>query len=571
MKSFLSSPSAMLLACAAAVSCSSNSTEDTGDPPAEENPFLADYTNHGKEDTGYFNPDGIEVEVDLEGDATGSSYRLFRMPAELGQFAVTYLRKRGEFYVESLAEDSGSEKQVEWLVDGVWISTQEARALPDTSVLEHFRIRGVNAVLLHDAAEGVAVGSEFTAKVPASPNTLMSDAENRCADSNSHIELDGSVYWYLWNPDRSGCDAPLQDMKLTVSKMFSEQTQRYPEYDKLTEDGKVTAVILFGQVGDGEITDDDWGVTFYNQAGRFLRNGGFEQAETAPVGSRFSKEVGDVTMEIDLYSPRDFAGLGDYAHFANLQKAISEHEVVVYRGHSMLGASDFWSQPQYPDFYQIFVYGGCLGYEYYVRPIVQGKNGWANLDLVSSVVEVSAMADVGETFLAKLAWSLDHNNAASWKDLLGAIRNEVGDSTFGASGIRDNCYSPGGSLCEPPPDPSDLERYETTSVLPIPDDDAAGVQSTLAVPSTMIAKSIRVELGITHLAPAELKIVLEHEGVQIVLWNGELEAANEIPSSLALSEFADKEVAGDWALTVVDGVAGEQGTLDGWALVVQPK
>ena len=37
----------------------------------------------------------------------------------------------------------------------------------------------------------------------------------------------------------------------------------------------------------------------------------------------------------------DFEGLGDYGHFDNFQKAISEHEIVVYDGHSMLGASDF--------------------------------------------------------------------------------------------------------------------------------------------------------------------------------------------------------------------------------------
>ena len=61
---------------------------------------------------------------------------------------------------------------------------------------------------------------------------------------------------------------------------------------------------------------------------------------------------------------RVLSRLGDFAHFANFQKALSEHEVVAYDGHSMLGASDFWARPTYPDFYQIFLYGGCLGYEY---------------------------------------------------------------------------------------------------------------------------------------------------------------------------------------------------------------
>jgi hypothetical protein len=63
------------------------------------------------------NPDGIEVEVDLEADVDAPSYRVLEAPAHLGQFALTYMRKHKEFYIESLAEDSSSKNRVEWLVD----------------------------------------------------------------------------------------------------------------------------------------------------------------------------------------------------------------------------------------------------------------------------------------------------------------------------------------------------------------------------------------------------------------------------------------------------------------------
>jgi hypothetical protein len=170
----------------------------------------------------------------------------------------------------------------------------------------------------------------------------------------------------------------------------------------------------------------------------------------APLGQRWSKKTASgITVEMDLYSPHEFSGLGDFAHFANFQKALSEHEIVVYDGHSMLGASDFWARPTYPQSYQIFLYGGCLGYEYYVRPIVDGKGGWKNVDIMSSVVEVSAGAnEFAGPFLAKMVWALDHGNKASWRQMLLAVRNRVGDSTFGVSGVRDNCYSPYGSYCK---------------------------------------------------------------------------------------------------------------------------
>jgi hypothetical protein len=230
--------------------------------------------------------------------------------------------------------------------------------------------------------------------------------------------------------------------------MFSKsQRAVYPEFDQLLADKKVTAVVLFGQIGDGAIANDDIGMESFRTMQEWLREAAFKEVSVS-VGKRFTKTVHGNTVEIDLYSPHEFAGLDDSAHFKNFQKALSEHEIVAYDGHSMLGASDFWAQPTYPDFYQVFLYGGCLGYEYYVRPIVNGKNGWKKLDIVSSVVEVSATAnDFAGPFLSKLIWALDHGNRASWRDMLIAIRKRVGDSTFGASGVRGNCYSPYGALC----------------------------------------------------------------------------------------------------------------------------
>jgi hypothetical protein len=300
---------------------------------------------------------------------------------------------------------------------------------------------------LHSAATGVRAGKVIAAKVPLKPFTLMTDQGNACADKDDHISLSQSVYWYLWNPDLSGCRAAVQNMKVTVAKVMPKPTTRYPEYDKLVADGKVTAVILFGQIGDGAISNSDAGMTGLRQMARWLTEASFKEV-TAPVGRRFTKTVNRIVVEIDLYSPREFSGLDDSAHFGNFQKALSEHEIVVYDGHSMLGASDFWSRPTYPSFYQIFLYGGCLGYEYYVRPILGGKRGWANLDIMSSVVEVSVGAnEFAGPFLAKLLWALEHGNRASWRDMLVAVRTRVGDSTFGVSGVRDNCYTPTGSRC----------------------------------------------------------------------------------------------------------------------------
>ena len=141
------------------------------------------------------------------------------------------------------------------------------------------------------------------------------DAGDGCADPDGHMTLGQSIYWYLWNPERSGCAADLQQMNITISKLFVTPPPRYPEYDKLIEDGKVTAVVMFGQIGD-ELSEHDSGVRGFNRMASWLLEAEFKEVDDAPVGRRFSKHIGVVDYEIDLYSPYDFAGLSDMALYA---------------------------------------------------------------------------------------------------------------------------------------------------------------------------------------------------------------------------------------------------------------
>lgn len=542
----------------------------TDDTAQDDNPFLEDMANLGKEDSQYQNPAGIEVEVDFEAEVEAPAYRIWDAPADLGQFALTYLRKREEFYLESLAEDSTTNDRPEWFVGGEWISTAAAHAVP-TDQLRRFRIRGINAVLLHQAATGVTEGSVFHAVIPVKPYSVMSDAGDACADPDDHMTLDPSIYWYQWNPDRSGCSIPTQQATVTVTRMFRADQPTYPEYDRLLADNRVTAVVLFGQIDDGAVSDNDPGMSAFRQMARNLADAGFGEVTPAPVGRRFTKGVGPVTFQIDLYSPRDFAGLDDYAHFGNFQRALSEHEIVAYDGHSMLGASDFWSRPDYPDFYQIFLYGGCLGYEYYLRPILAGKGGWDQVDIVSSVVEVSANANrFAAPFLSKLMWAVEHGNSASWKDYLIAIRQKVGDATFGASGVRENCYTPTGSRCVAPPDPTTARRYEAPTPVDIPDNLPAGTTSTIEVPDPLTARSVAVEIHLTHTWIGDLRIVLEHGSTQAVLWDRAGGSTHDIHQTFTPEAFAGAGASGTWTLHLYDLASRDTGRLENWALLVTP-
>ena len=415
--------------------------------PAGPNPFLADMTNDSKEDSAYVNPDGVEVEVDIEGDVTSTASQAPDAPASLGQFAMTYLRKNGKMYIESLAEDATAQTRAEWLVNGTWYAADQ---VPSGAQLTHWRMRGLNTVLLNSSGVHATVGTKLTAPAPQKPFTIYSDAGKSCADDDDHIGLDQTVYWYRWEPDQTSCKVAKQDLQITISKTFTQTYSTvYPEFDQLTADKKLTVVIMFGEIDDGPITESETGMQSFKRYAGWLADAGYKSV-TAPLGKRYEKTTqSGIKVQIDLYSPREFSGLEDYAHYSNFEKAITEHEIVVWDGHSMLGASDFWSRPTYPSYYQIFLYGGCLGFEYYVKPIFEGKgNSWAKLDIMSSVVEVSATAnEFAAPAIAKLVWALDHNNNASWRQMLIKVRQSVGDSTFGVSGARDNCFAPSGKRC----------------------------------------------------------------------------------------------------------------------------
>lgn len=542
------------------------------EPSADDegpNPFLEDQSNAGKQDSAYYNPDGVEVEVDLEADVEALAWRKFFAPAELVQFAASYLRNSQQFYLESLDEAATTSERVEWLVDGEWITGDQVLALPPDE-LRRFRIRGMNAVLLLGAADDAHVGQVFVAEVPLKPYSVFSEAGTACARIDSHHPVSESNYWYFWKPEKPGCSITTQMASVTISQMFQASNATYPEYDLLVADGRLTAVLFFGQIGDGPISDADIGMSTFRRMARWLTEAGFREASDAPVGRRFTKQVGGIEVEFNLYSPYDFSGLADVEHFQRFKRAVLEYEIVVYDGHSMLGTSDFWSRLDYPDFYQIFVYGGCLGYEYYVQPILEGKGGWENIDLVSSVTEVTVGADkfAGPLF-AKMIWAIENDFAASWNDILEATRRRVGDSTFGVSGVRDNCFTPSGSRCtEPPLDTA--QRYENGDIIEIPDNDSTGITSVIEVPDEFTATAAIFEIDITHTWVGDLRIILVHDGVEALIWDRAGGSGHDIKRSFDLDLFAGESAAGQWTLRVSDNVADDTGTLNSWAIVLQP-
>lgn len=534
------------------------------------NPFL-DEGEDGKEDTFYVNARGTECEVTLEADVEADGWRMFDAPAELAQFAVTFLRERREIYIEIIAEHDDVASTVQWLVNGEWVSREQAQAA-GVQNLRRFRIPNVNVVFFDEDAENLQVGSVFNATVPVRPYTLMQDAGNTCAMPDGHITLDQSVYWYLWDPTHSGCRATTQQMTLTVEEVFPRNQESYPEYDRLLEDNLLSVVVIWAKLDDGDVTKDyNW--RNVNGLITFLTQAGFAEVQAGQVGRRFERVRGTLTEQIDVMGPDTFYSVADYAHMDNWQWAVSNHEVVMYNGHSVLGTGMAFEQVQYPDFYQIFEIGSCLSYEYYVDPVLDGKGGWENVDILSNTLPTyySENLPLVSTMLARLFYGAENGGRASWQDIGEAIARKLGHPHFGVSGARGNCFSPEGDRCsEPPPPAPDTVRVENTTAVDVPDNTEAGVNSTVEVTGGPTVGTASIELDLSHTYVGDLVVTVTHNGVSHVVWNRQGGSADNLQGTFELPPFAGTDSNGTWTVNVQDRARVDTGRLNRWTLVIAP-
>jgi subtilisin-like proprotein convertase family protein len=546
----------------------------TVDGPAEDfgpNPFL-EGPQTGKEDTGYTNLRGREVHVTIEAEVKASSWRIFDAPADLAQFAVTYLRNRNNFYLEILAEDATAGDRVEWLVDGEWLTREQAEGV-DRGKLGRFRMPEVNAVVLNSQVDTIEVGKVYEATVPLSPFSIMTDADDKCADYDSHIDLSQSVYWYLWNPNKSDCPQELlQTMTLTVTEVLPHNPESYPEYDELWADQTLTVAVFFGKLDDGDVADDyNWNT--FNRFCDWLGEAGFSESEDAPMGKRFVKVKDALTTVVDAYGPDVFHSVADYSRFHNWQKGVTEHEVIMYNGHSVLGTGYAFERADYPDFYQIFQVASCLSYEYYVRPVLAGKGDWDSVDVISNVEPTyySENLPLTSTILAKLIWGFENNGQASWQDIMEAVSRRLGHSRFGVSGARGNCYSPEGDRCnpEPEPDPEPGELvFENATFTSIPDDAPEGVYSEIVVPDQVSVRGLKVKVDIQHTYIGDLKVALEKNGVFATLHDRTGGSDDDIHTTYEVNDFNGQSAAGTWRLIVSDHANYDTGAILTWKIAI---
>lgn len=143
----------------------------------------------------------------------------------------------------------------------------------------------------------------------------------------------------------------------------------------------------------------------------------------------------------------------------------------------------------------------------------------------------------------------------------------VGECSEGLECMGITVYG-GEGFCRPP---WMMDAFESTETVAIPDDDPAGVTTDVVVYGlATVPEDVVVTLHIDHPRPQDLHVeLISANGSSTVLWNNETNPDDYTSETWGIER--DNFVNGTWTLKVVDSVAGEVGTLEGYKLLISSR
>lgn len=599
----------VLLAAALATGCA------LSDAPGEDIPGFEDYFD-GKSDTGYVGTRAAEMEAVLRGrvkvelpDRTAAELEttaaaLRANPSDWNLRSITnqvteqvkYARNALKAEKLDLNLEGGSPTFSAVTVVGNGLQLDYELKVESLVKFKELESRGLTPADL--------IGKVVEPRLPLVPAGLFERTSNKCAtdpdsgDAVAAAELGAHNLFYYFDPARSGC--PLTDADLVTSRYEIRSSLDaptvYPEYDRLVADGKISMVVIFGQIEHGELKSNDWGFISYGDMTRAFQSQGFTRTEQFPdnKGQRLRKSFpGGLVVDIEMWTPVSIADSVPRETANELfRDAMRRHEIVYYNGHAFYGSLNVLDEPTaYPaDTYQIIFMDACWSYAYYTKQVFRNKAtaadplGWALADVVNNtepgITGSEATAAVLYDNLFKGAATVRRGGDASlysWNNMIKYMnehaewraRNRTSHpdpEIYGASGVRTNRYPDGGSDPEPPP--AGATRYEASASLSIPDADPAGVTTAITVPAsaTGTTAELTVEVDVTHTYVGDLRVTLTHAGRTAVLHDRSGGNTDDLHIRASISDFAGTPRAGDWTLSIVDDAAEDVGILTSWAV-----
>ena len=118
-----------------------------------------------------------------------------------------------------------------------------------------------------------------------------------------------------------------------------------------------------------------------------------------------------------------------------------------------------------------------------------------------------------------------------------------------------------------PVEPATTRSYAMSgAAVAIPDNDPAGVSSTLAVTDQGVVRAVKLVVDIAHPYVGDLTVTLSHGGQSKVVHAQEGGSADDLKKTYDVTDFAGAALVGDWILKISDGANLDKGTLNAWSL-----
>lgn len=110
--------------------------------------------------------------------------------------------------------------------------------------------------------------------------------------------------------------------------------------------------------------------------------------------------------------------------------------------------------------------------------------------------------------------------------------------------------------------------YSNNQKVDIPDNSSRGITSDIEVPQGVRIETLEVQLNIRHTYRGDLRVVLEHDGKQVVLHAQAGGSANDLVQKYDVDDFNGTDGRGTWTLRVSDNARIDVGTLNEWSVKV---
>jgi hypothetical protein len=286
-----------------------------------------------------------------------------------------------------------------------------------------------------------------------------------CVDWGAH-DVDAGSMFYYYRPRASGCqlaDADVVKVSASVSPSPINTTGKFPEIDKVWEDGVLEVVAVFGKYEDGATTASDAGIAAYNEfVAAIKRELAGATVTSIPATIPTSPGVGtpDVEWNATFSDGRkvhvvgllvDNVREGGPAFEERYESLSTRADFIVYNGHAGLGSNvrflanqGRWVQGQYV----VVFMNGCDTFAYVddalnnahkaVNP--DDTTGYKYIDIVLNAMP-AYFADMSESTLAMFRGLLAKDSPKTYEQI---FRNVSSSQVVLVTGEQDNVFTPGG-------------------------------------------------------------------------------------------------------------------------------